>query len=92
MYSNICKSKHRYANIFSSLNLSQAEDGRHKCAACAFEKGFSDGISNVYDYESIVQHLPYSQAGKVRHKDPEQAYALGVKYGRSVQSQMEVAI
>ena len=74
--------------MFRTLKDSQGADGRHKCAACAFEKGFHDGINNDYNYSSVVDTLPYSQAGSVRHKDPYEAYNLGFQCGITLNTEV----
>jgi hypothetical protein len=80
----ICKKQHRHAAIFSNLPDSQADDGRHKCAACAYEAGFMDGINNQpSNYGKIVHSLLDRQAGIVRHKDPEAVYDMGYADGKS---------
>lgn len=78
----ICNEAHREAEIFESLPEDQGGAGRHKCAGCAYERGFCDGLNNIPSrFASIVSSLPDSQAGTVRHKDPEAAYDLGYKEG-----------
>ena len=88
MFKRICKLSHRYSAMFRTLKDSQGADGRHKCAACAFEKGFHDGINNDYNYSSVVDTLPYSQAGSVRHKDPYEAYNLGFQCGITLNTEV----
>ena len=78
-----CTKSHRYAELFKQLEDSQAEEGRHKCAGCAYEIGFMDGLNNKdYRYGEIVSELPESQAGTVRHKDTQQAYDIGYEEGK----------
>lgn len=79
----ICRKKHRYDSYFESLPDAQDNQtgGRHKCAGCAYEEGFVDaqfGNSPKTDFT----HLPYSQAGKVRHKDVGEVYKLGYQDGK----------
>lgn len=78
---SICKKEHRYAESFKNLPESQSpEQGRHLCAACAYEEGFSDGLNHKKrSLESL--NLPYSQAGTVRHKSAQAAYNLGWEEG-----------
>lgn len=79
----ICGKNHRYASAFEALPPAQEEPGRHKCAGCAYEQGFEDGLNDQPSrYADIVENLPYSQAGTVRHKNPEAAYALGYQEGQ----------
>lgn len=80
----ICDQQHRYAAFFDTLPDSQGEEGRHKCAGCAYEQGFNAGLNNQQsNYAGIVQNLPDSQAGTVRHKAPEAAYNRGYDEGKA---------
>ena len=79
--SKICKKNHRYANILSTLPLSQnSEMGRHRCAGCAYEAGLRDGLNNERHLLDEL-NLPYSQAGTGRHRSAQEAYDLGWKKG-----------
>lgn len=73
----ICDKNHRYAEILRDVEYSQSyEDGRHRCAGCAYEIGILDGLNNIKrNIEELA--LPYSQAGTGRHKSPVHAYELG---------------
>lgn len=76
----VCKSSHRYDQIFASLPKDQGGEGRHKCCGCAYDLGFEHGkkgITKTYDFELILE----SQAGKVRHKSTNDAYDLGYEEG-----------
>ncbi|MBQ8753966.1 MAG: hypothetical protein IJZ19_02965 [Lentisphaeria bacterium] len=79
----ICKKAHRYLNEYNSL--SEAQDNqygdRHICAGCAYEEGLRDGINGNVKKNNF-SHLPYSQAGTVRHKDAKEAYEEGYEEGR----------
>ena len=78
---NICEKQHRYANILNNLPDSQSSDeGRHLCAGCAYEKGYSDGLNNQ-KCKLAELNLPYSQAGTGRHKSAQAAYDLGWQEG-----------
>ena len=81
MNNSICDKDHRFLENLRDLPESQRpEDGRHKCAGCAYEKGLEDGISRdaaVIDFDD----LPYSQAGTVRHKSCQAAYDKGYQEG-----------
>lgn len=78
-----CKKEHRYDSIFDNLPESQqfySKDERHKCAGCAYEQGYQDGLSGIE--EGIrLDELNKSQAGTVRHKDPLTAYKMGYDEG-----------
>ena len=76
----VCKKEHRYDEEFKKLPDSQAGDGRHLCAACAYEQGINDakeGKGNNFDASKIKK----SQAGTIRHKDARAAYELGYSGG-----------
>lgn len=75
----ICKKDHRYDELFLSLPDSQSTgDGRHKCAACAYEMGIDDGKKgNPRKNIGELNSLPDSQAGTVRHKSAKDTYDLG---------------
>lgn len=76
-----CNNEHRHDQIFSSLPFDQGGKGRHKCAGCAYEKGYSDGSNLKESIQLDLDSLPESQAGNVRHKSPHAAYALGYLKG-----------
>lgn len=78
----ICNKNHRYAKILHNVEHSQSYDnGRHKCAGCAYEAGLHDGINNVRRKIEEL-NLPDSQAGAGRHKSPSHAYELGWQEGQ----------
>lgn len=62
-----------------SLPIDQGGIGRHKCAACAYEQGYQDGLNHkeIIDLESILSNLEESQAKGQRHKSPHAGYAKG---------------
>ncbi len=77
---SICQSEHRYLPDLEDLPESQGGEGRHKCAGCAYEKGYDDAFENrakSFDPNSLND----SQAGTGRHKDVEAAYDLGYRTG-----------
>lgn len=81
---DVCNKEHRYADYFDKLPQAQGDEGRHKCAGCAYELGFEAGLNNHNsNYGGIIQTLRYSQAGTVRHKDTEAAYGLGYTDGKA---------
>lgn len=53
--------------------------GRHKCAACAYKKGFEAGYNLIenLDINNILSKLKESQAGAQKHKSPLAAFAIG---------------
>lgn len=77
----ICDKKHRYVSLFTNLSTDQGGYGRHKCAGCAYEAGFSQGYMRNESFLMNLDMLPDSQAGEVRHKSPHEAFALGYLYG-----------
>lgn len=78
-----CNDAHRYSPDFSNLPNDQGGNGRHKCAGCAYEKGYKDGKILKESIQLELDILPVSQAGSVRHKSPHAAYALGYLKGVS---------
>ena len=85
-YSPICRKAHRYDVHFASLPDYQGTFSRHKCAGCAFELGYFhavNGIPKAMD-DSVLDSIPYSQAGSVRHKDAFTAYNDGYKFALSL--------
>lgn len=77
----ICNKDHRYESIFENLPEDQGGAGRHRCAGCAYEKGYEDGLDRKEQLNLDLDSLPESQAGAVRHKSPHAAYALGYLEG-----------
>jgi hypothetical protein len=72
-----CQDNHRFWPSFESLPHDQGGHGRHKCAGCAYQKGFQDGEKREESISLDLDSLPESQAGVVRHKSPHAAYAQG---------------
>lgn len=72
-----CKNEHRYWSTFEFFPYDQGGVGRHKCAGCAYEKGFQDGLNRKESMNLELDSLSDSQAGVVRHKSPHAAYAFG---------------
>ena len=66
-------------HIMCSLPFDQGGLGRHKCAACAYEKGYQDAFNHVetINLSQILNELDESQAQAQRHKSPHAAYAKG---------------
>ena len=77
----ICDKDHRYNDIFETLPIDQGGAGRHKCAACAYEKGYEAGLQRKEKLDIDLDSLPDSQAGRVRHRSPHADYALGYLNG-----------
>lgn len=40
-----CNKIHRYDPLFNSLPFDQGGAGRHKCAGCAYDRGYQDGLN-----------------------------------------------
>ena len=78
---SICHKDHRHNSIFETLPIDQGGTGRHKCAACAYDRGFEAGSGLKEKLDLDLDSLPESQAGVVRHKSPHAAYALGYQDG-----------
>ena len=82
---HICDSFHRYDIIYCSLSEFQGGDGRHKCAACAYELGLEHARLGLPSGDkSVLIGLPESQAGIVRHKDAYEAYLIGYEDGIAI--------
>lgn len=81
-----CKENHQEINhILQQLPITQGGIGRHKCAGCAFEEGYKDGLAgNHRDISLIIASLPYSQAGVQRHRCPLTAYSIGYDIGSKI--------
>lgn len=79
----ICNKQHRYLEEFQDLPDAQDNEngGRHICAGCAYEEGLKDGLDGN-PRKNDFSHLPFSQAGTVRHKSAKEAYNLGYNTGR----------
>jgi hypothetical protein len=72
-----CLDDHRYWTTFESLPQDQGGVGRHRCAGCAYKKGFEDGLARKEKMDLALDSLPESQAGSVRHRSPHAGYAKG---------------
>ena len=82
----ICKKDHsEIQDIMGKLPVDQGGWGRHKCAACAYKRGYDDGLKHrtQIDFDEIMKDLDKSQAQAQRHKSPHAAYALGYADGVS---------
>jgi len=77
MNNTVCDKEHRYWDIFDTFPVDQGGYGRHKCAGCAYENGFQDGLKRKDQLNVNLNNLPISQAGTIRHKSPHAAYAKG---------------
>ncbi|NLR37327.1 hypothetical protein HG695_21255 [Aeromonas hydrophila] len=81
----ICEKDHRYDSYFSSLPEDQSKfNGRHKCAGCAYDEGRRMGLArerSVHINFENLHDLPDSQAGSVRHKSVQAAFAKGYSDG-----------
>ena len=78
----ICNKKHRYLKEYDKLPDAQDNQygDRHICAGCAYEEGLKDALEGNQQKVDI-SHLPYSQAGTVRHKGAIESYNLGYREG-----------
>jgi hypothetical protein len=77
-----CKKDHselQLQYIMEQLPDDQGGRGRHKCAACAYEAGYQDGLEQKeqIDLSELFDSLEESQASAQRHKSPHAAYAKG---------------
>jgi hypothetical protein len=76
----ICNKSHKYLPDLRGLPDCQGGLLRHKCASCAYERGWDDGSEGKQNNPDL-DFLNDSQAGTGRHKDAKAAYALGYYYG-----------
>ncbi|MEN4542796.1 MULTISPECIES: hypothetical protein [Pantoea] len=77
-----CQDAHRYNSLFNALPEDQSYPFRHKCAGCAYELGFSAGLTNQLPNESAaIESILKSQAAEVRHRSPRVAYYQGFTDG-----------
>lgn len=69
--------------IMKKLPIDQGGDGRHKCAACAYNEGYAAGLrlDDSLLIDKVLKGLDYSQAGAQRHRSPRAAFALGYYKG-----------
>lgn len=75
-----CDKNHEETDIHvQNIPVDQGGAGRHKCASCAYEQGFKDGLQRKeqLDLGALFDSLEESQKGERRHKSPHAAYALG---------------
>lgn len=66
-----CNKDHsKIQHIMESLPVDQGGIGRHKCAACAYEQGYEDGLNRKekIDLETLLNSLEESQAQGQRQK------------------------
>lgn len=81
MNDNICDLPHRDDPKFTVLPEGQAySEGRHKCAGCAYDQGYEDGLAG-YEPNFRPDEIPYSQAKIVRHKSALGGYNMGYTDG-----------
>lgn len=79
---SLCNHQHRYDPDFESLPEDQSKfNGRHKCAGCAYEQGYQMGGCREHSISIDFTSLPNSQAGTVRHKSVQAAFAEGYRNG-----------
>jgi hypothetical protein len=76
-----CQLDHRHWTTFEALPLDQRGAGRYRCAGCAYQHGFEDGLARKELLDLALDSLPESQAGSVRHRSPHAAYARGYMDG-----------
>jgi len=79
-----CNKNHEVTDIhMQDIPIDQGGTGRHKCASCAYEQGFKDGVQRKehIDLKTLFNSLEESQKGDRRHKSPHAAYAFGYLNG-----------
>lgn len=75
--STACQDLHRDWPFLESLPHDQGGHGRHKCAGCAYERGYDAGLERLELLNIDLDSLPDSQASVIRHKSPHAAFAMG---------------
>lgn len=87
----ICRKEHSEIQpLLAMLPNSQGGPGRHKCAACAFEEGYEDGMKGVKrEVDSVLETLPDGQARNQRHKSCESAYEKGFEIATKVKASID---
>lgn len=81
---SICKKNHSaIQGIMRDLPEDQGGEGRHKCAACAYEEGkrLGEALNLNFNLSEILESLPESQAKEQRHKSPVVAFLRGLLDG-----------
>ncbi len=79
-----CDKDHSQTDFtIKDLPINQGGFGRHKCPACAYEKGVENGTRRILNFnlEEYISSLPESQEGNRRHRGPVEAYTLGFFHG-----------
>jgi hypothetical protein len=79
-----CKKTHTAIDVIvKDLPIGQEGSGRHRCASCAYEIGYENGLVRAenINLESILDNLEDSQKGDRRHRSPHAAYSLGYYNG-----------
>lgn len=80
----VCQKDHsNIQSVMATLPYDQGGRGRHKCAACAYEKGYELGLQMAEEFSiaDVLEQLDESQAQQQRHKSPHAAFALGYLKG-----------
>jgi hypothetical protein len=73
----VCNKSHRDWGPLRALPHDQGGIGRHRCAGCAYEKGFEAGKRLEEFVTMSIATLPESQASAIRHRSPHAAFAAG---------------
>jgi hypothetical protein len=79
-----CNKEHNETDlIVRDLPIGQEGIGRHKCASCAYDIGYSHGLNRAenINLEEVLDNLEESQRGERRHRSPHAAYSLGYYHG-----------
>ena len=56
-----CTKEHRYNPQYNNLPVDQGGAGRHRCAGCAYEKGYEDGLNRKEKLDLDLDSLPESR-------------------------------
>lgn len=55
-----CKHEHRYKTEYNQLPHDQGGKGRHRCAGCAYDRGFKEGLKKSEKLDLDLDSLPES--------------------------------
>ncbi len=59
----ICEKEHRYDPQYNDLPVVQGGEGRHRCAGCAYERGYEDGLKRVVFHRVCPDPVLWGGAG-----------------------------
>jgi hypothetical protein len=78
---SVCGKAHSDLVSLHYLPRDQGGHGRHRCAGCAYEKGYAQGAIRSESMTLGLDSLDESPAGILRYRSPHAAFALGYLEG-----------